>query len=245
MSVEREGKWHKGDDEILMDKLDTIAVEVLRFLEYKMEFSMTAEELTADLTGRQRLRLYGAGVKNYGFIENAFVIAQKNPSYAPQFLSLENFSDRLNNFKNMRQLVFELQGYLQTAENIALLESDALYRMALRVYGNLQRLNNDRVQGANVLFNALRKFFRRSKWNDGEPTQEELERDFRKVLHGEASGEVMVAIETPKLKAGKRKVIDRVRKGKRAVKVAVAEKTLKRKGEGVLLVILWRIKGVK
>jgi hypothetical protein len=105
----------------------------------------------------------------------------------------------------MRQLVFELQGYLQTTENIALLESDALYRMTLRVYGNLQRLKDDKVTDANVLFNALRKFFRRSKNNSSEPTQKELERDFKKVLHGEASGEVLVANESPVLKAGKRK----------------------------------------
>jgi hypothetical protein len=43
----------------------------------------------------------------------------------------------------------------------------------------------------------------------------ELTALLRLVLHGEASGEVLVANETPVLKAGKRKVIDRV--GKRAV----------------------------
>jgi hypothetical protein len=144
----------------------------------------------------------------------------RNPSFAPQFLDIENFRDRFDNYINMQQLVLELRQYLNMAENIALIESDALYRMALRVYGNLQRLNNDKVAGANVLFNALRKFFRRSKWNDAEPTQEELARDFKSLLRGKASGEVMVANETPKLKAGKRKVVDKVSKGKRAVMAA-------------------------
>jgi anion-transporting ArsA/GET3 family ATPase len=218
MSVEREGKWHKGDDKILMDKLDAIAVEVLRFLEYKTEFEMTAKELTADLTGRQRLRLYGAGVKNYGFIETAFNIARDNPRFTPREFDVENFNKRLSNFDNMRQLVLVLRQYLQTAENIALLESDALYRMALRVYRTLQEHADSRVQGADTFFNALRKFFRHSKNNSGEPTQKELERDFRKVLHGEASGEVTVVNESPVLKAGKRKVVDRVSKGKRVVK---------------------------
>jgi hypothetical protein len=223
MSDEREGKRHKGDDEILMDKLDTIAVEILRYLEYKTEFRITSEELTTDLKGRQRLRLYGAGVKNYGFIENAFDIAAGNPRFTPRNLDVENFRDRLKNFKNMRQLVFELRQYLNTAENIALLESDALYRMALRVYRTLQENADSKVQGANVLFDALRKFFRRSKNNSGEPTQKELERDFRKVLHGEASGEVMVANESPVLKVGKRKVVDKVSKGKRVVKASAEE----------------------
>jgi hypothetical protein len=89
--------------------------------------------------------------------------------------------------------------------------------MALRVYRTLQEHADSRVQGANVLFNALRKFFRRSKNNSGDPTEKELERDFKKVLRGEASGEVTVVNETPVLKAGKRKVVDKVGKGKRIV----------------------------
>jgi hypothetical protein len=220
MSDELEERERMENDKILMNKLDTLAVEVLRFLEYKTEFKMAAERLTADLTGRQRLRLYGAGAKNYGFIKKAFDVAVENPQYMPRNLDIENFRDRLNNFKNMSQLVLELRQYLNTAENIALLESDALYRMALRVYRSLQENADSRVPGAKVLFNAMRTFFRRSKLNDGEPAQEELERDFRKVLRGEASGEVTVVNESPVLKAGKRKVVDRVTKGKRAVKEA-------------------------
>jgi hypothetical protein len=56
-----------------------------------------------------------------------------------------------------------------------------------------------------------------------DPTQKELERDAKRLLRSEASGEVMVANESPVLKAGKRKVVDKVGKGKMVVKVAGEE----------------------
>jgi hypothetical protein len=223
MNVKKERREHKEDDKIIMDKLDVTAVEIQRFLENKTEFSMTSEELTTALTGRQRLRLYGAGPKNLGFINKAFDVAAGNPNFTPRGLDVENFRGMLGDFKNMCQLVLELRQFLQTAENIALLESDALYRMALRVYRTLQEMNDARIQGAETLFKALREYFRRPKNNSGGPTQKELERDFKKVLHGEASGEIKIVSESPALKAGKRKVIDRVGKSKRVVKVTGEE----------------------
>jgi hypothetical protein len=133
----------------------------------------------------------------------------------PPLLDVENFREGLDDFKNMRQLVLELRQFLETAENMALLESDALYRKALRVYRSLQELRDSKQQGADVIFNELRNYFRRSKNNSGGPTQEELARDVKRLLRGEASGEVTVVNESPVLKAGKRKVVDRVKKGKR------------------------------
>jgi hypothetical protein len=117
----------------------------------------------------------------------------------------------------MRQLVFTLRGFLESAEGVALLESDALYHDALSVYGNLREQTRRRKPGALELFAALRPFFNRPK-RSGEPTQKELERDFKKVLHGQASGDVTGVNETPVLKAGKRKVVDKVGKGKGVVK---------------------------
>jgi hypothetical protein len=51
--------------------------------------------------------------------------------------------------------------------------------------------------------------------------EKELERDFNRVLWSRACGEIMVAYESHMVKAGKRKVIDKVSKGKSVVKVAV------------------------
>jgi hypothetical protein len=171
------------------------------------------------LSGGARRRLYGAGVNNFGFIETAFDIARDNPDLTPRDFDFDNFRESLQEFEKMRQLVFTLRGFLNSAEGVALLESDALYHQALSVYGCLREQTRRKKPRAMELFAALRPFFNRPK-RSGEPTQKELERDFKKVLHGEAEGEVMVVNESPVLKAGKRKVVDKVNKGKRAVKAA-------------------------
>jgi hypothetical protein len=208
---------------VSFEELDAQTVEIIRLLESKREFLDGAAGNTAALSGRERLRLYGAGVKNFGFIKTAYDIAETRPDFTPKYFEFENMREGLNNFENMRRLVFELRMFLEAAENIALLESDALYHYSLQVYGNLREMTRRRIPGANDLYAKLREYFKRPKRNSGEPTQKELERDFKKVLRGEASGEVMVANESPVLKAGKRKVVDRVNKGKRVAQMAGEE----------------------
>ena len=101
-----------------------------------------------------------------------------------------------------------------------LLSSDSLYRDALRIYGALQEQSRNRVPGARPLFEALRRFFRpRSRHpKGGEPTMHELEMDFKRLIHGKADGEIIIENERPIITAGKRNIVDNVRKGKAVIK---------------------------
>jgi hypothetical protein len=66
---------HKGKD------LDQIIRELISELESKMHFFIEEENVENNLTGRDRRRLFSAGVKNYGFIDKAFDIARDNPDF--------------------------------------------------------------------------------------------------------------------------------------------------------------------
>jgi hypothetical protein len=217
--IEKEKKREKA----LFKELGALAVEINRFLEGKGEFLEDVDNLHKDLSGAARRRLYGAGTDNLGFIELAYDVARGNPDLIPKLLSVEDFHENLEDFKIMQQFVFVLRKFLQAAQNVALLESNGLYLDALRVYRSLQNHTRGRTPGADVIFKDLRVFFNRPKRLSGDPTNKELERDFKSLLKGEASGEIIVANESPSLKAGKRKVVDRVKKGKRVVKVAGEE----------------------
>ena len=46
----------------------------------------------------------------------------------------------------------------------------------------------------------------------------ELERDFKRLIHGKADGEIIIENETPHLTAGVHKVIDNVHTGRSAFK---------------------------
>jgi hypothetical protein len=202
--------------EINFDELNALADEISAYLEKKMGVFEDVKNLGRSLTGRERLRLYGMGNKNYGFIKSAFDVASGNPQFMPAFFDFENFRKRREDYVSMQQLVIVLRQSLEAAETAALLESDALYHDALSIYGHLRELTRRRVVNAADLFAVMRPFFNRPKRSGG-PTQKELERDFKKVLRGEAEGEITVVNESPVIKAGKRMVIDRVGKDKSVV----------------------------
>jgi hypothetical protein len=192
----------------LMKELNSAAVEINGYLQSKRRFLLDADSAGANLTGRERQRLFGAGIKNYGFIEKAYDIAEENPGFMPPHFDTESLRESLRDFENMRQLVFELEQFLQAAANVTLQASDANYRNALRVYGSLREQTRNRVPGAEPLFEALRTFFHRRKRAVDGPTEKELKRDFEKLLHGKADGEIVVKNESPRASGGVRKVVD-------------------------------------
>ena len=85
------------------------------------------------------------------------------------------------------------------------------------VMPNLRELNRGRVPGADVLFQQLQQFFtlhrRRNSSNGnghGEPTEKEVLRDTRALLHGTKDGTVSLKHESPTTSGGVHEVIDNV-----------------------------------
>ena len=94
-----------------------------------------------------------------------------------------------------------------------ILESDLHYHNALRIYGSLREQARNRVHGAEPLFEALRTFFHRRKRQTDAPTEKQLEKDVKKLLHGKADGEIVIKNVSPHVSGGKHTVVDNVRKG--------------------------------
>jgi len=179
------------------------------------------EEIDNSLTGQQRRRLFGAGVRNYGFIEKSWDIVRDNPDFAPQLFNVAKFGADITVFDRYRQLYLLLEKFIGFVSEAMLVRSDVLFRDALRVYGNLRELSRARVPGADPFYRALLQFFRRGRRAEvegEEPTLKELEKDFKKLMHGSADGEIVIKNEKPRVIAGTRKVVDKVSKGHAAVK---------------------------
>ena len=181
---------------------------------------LNIEDINTSLTGKERMRLIGAGVRNYWFIDKAFDIARENPAFMPAQLSVTDIWNDMHDFEEVRQIVWVLEKFLQAANEVMLLRGDKIFRDALFIYNNLRELTRARVPGAEPLFEALLKFFRRRpRPGETEPTIKELERDFNKLVHGHADGKIVIENETPKKSGGVRKVVDEVYRGKAAVKL--------------------------
>ena len=197
---------------------------VIEDLGILMQWFLDHEGLGGGLTGSDRRRLVGAGVRNNGFIDKAFDIARDNPQFMPPHFDVEALIQNMEDLEDLRQLTWTLQQFFQAVSNALLVKSDSCYRDALRIYASLREQARNRVEGAEPLFNALRTFFsrRRMPAND-EPTEMELERDIKRLIHGKADGEIIIKNESPKVGGGLHEVIEHVHKGKSAFKASVEE----------------------
>ena len=131
----------------------------------------------------------------------------------------------MHDLEDLRQLVWVLQQFLQTATDAMFVQADICYREALRIYGSLQEQSRNRVTGARPLFEALRAFFsrRRRDPTEEEPTEMQLERDVKRLIHDKADGEIIIKNETPRASGGVHEVIDDVHKGHSTFKGTVEE----------------------
>ena len=174
------------------------------------------------LTGTERMRLIGAGVRNYGFIEKAWDIVRENPEFIPANFNAEEFQQNIQMLDDYRQLHWVLEKFLQAANEAMLIRADASFRNALFVYRNLQAQARARVHGAQPLFMALLRFFRRRRpaeeLEETEPTMKQLEKDFNKLVHGHADGEIVIKNEQPRIAKGKRTIVDDVHTDKAMIK---------------------------
>ncbi|MCL1812316.1 MAG: hypothetical protein FWG29_02200 [Treponema sp.] len=178
-----------------------------------------AENIDSSMNGTERLRLFGPGVRNYGFMDKAWDIAHDNPMFTPPNMNVQLMGKTMRDIEDLRQLAFVLEQFLQVVNDLMLLKSDETYRMALRIYGSLREQTRNRVPGAAPLFEALLMFFRRRRrMEEGEPTVKELEHDFKRLVHGTADGEIIIKNEQPHVSGGIREVIDNVHTGRVAAK---------------------------
>ena len=220
MAKEKEKKASKAAP----DPKDANVKNVITVLEIQMTHFNNIEGITSNLTPIERRRLSGTGVRNNGFIDKAFDIAHENPDFLPPNFSLADLTYRMQDLEDLRQLVWVLQQFLQTATDAMFVQADVCYREALRIYGSLQEQSRNRVTGARPLFEALRAFFsRRRRDPTEEPTEVQIERDVKRLLHGKADGEIVIKNETPHTQGGVHEVIDDVHKGRSVLKGTVEE----------------------
>jgi hypothetical protein len=198
--------------------------DIITDLERLMDFFLEHEGIGGALTSSDRRRLVGSGVRNNGFIDKAFDIAQEYPQFMPPNFEVASLVHNMTDLENLRQLLWTLQQFVQAVSNALLVQSDSCYRDALRIYGSLQEQARNRVDGAQPLFDALKNFFHKRRINaNDEPTEKQLERDIKALVHGKADGEIVIKNEKPELGGGLHEVIDHVHKGRTAFKGTVEE----------------------
>jgi hypothetical protein len=169
-------------------------------------------------TPKDRTRLVGGGIKNLGFIETAYESASANPQFVPPYLNMSDYIDAIQDFTNKRTLLLLIQQFAQQVSDSMLLASDAAYRDALEYYNSIKEASRQRVPGAEAEYKLLSKYFKKSKPSKDTPTEAQIERDVRSLLHGTKEGRIVVENENPDLSGGKRRLVDETHSEHAAVK---------------------------
>jgi hypothetical protein len=157
----------KPDAKANMDAQNLQAITIR--LNTLMEDFKGVVRLYANLTAKERERLIGAGVRNYGFIEKANDIGKDNPAFLPPNFGMDNFSTALHVFDLTRQFYLVAEKLQSLASDSMLLRSNDLYRDSLRIYNGLKEQARGRVPGARDLFNALEPFFKKRTVSERQP----------------------------------------------------------------------------
>jgi len=176
---------------------------------------------TEALTHAERKRLLGSGIRRYGFIDKVSDIASANPEFAPVFFDEEQLKDTLRKIELLRNISAAFQQLQRMTDDVLLQVSDSAFQMALAYYNTVREAARRRQPGAQAIFNILRPFFNRPRRPGDEPTEQEVERDVKALLHGKKDGEIVIKNERPHLTGGKHEVIDEVHSGRTAVKEVI------------------------
>ena len=164
----------------------------------------------ATISDSERRRLLGSGVRRYGFIDKVSDIAQANSDFVPPFLNLAALKELIRQIETLRNISTTLQQLVRLNGDLLLTTGDTAFRMALLYYNTVRDASRGRVPGAQAVFRDLQLFFQRPRRGSAEPTEAELERDVKALLHGKKDGKIVVENEKPHMVGGKHVVVDEV-----------------------------------
>ncbi|MDR2628049.1 MAG: hypothetical protein LBC40_08470 [Dysgonamonadaceae bacterium] len=173
------------------------------------------------LTTTDRRRLFGTGFKYTGFIDAAYEGAVTNPNLLPSYMPATKFKDDVDDYSRKHNLYVIVDQFAREIWDSMLTSSDTAYRDALDYYNSVKEASHRHIAGADAEYNRLKSYFKKSKPLTDQPTEMEIERDVRALLHGTKEGRVVIENKLPEVAATERKVVDEVHSGHVAEKEVI------------------------
>jgi ribosomal protein L40E len=116
-----------------------------------------------------------------------------------------------------------LEQLLRLYTDILLIAGDEAFQLELMYYNSVREAARRGVPGAQAAFRALQLFFRRGRRTDmEEPTETQLLRDARALLHGKKDGKIVIEGQAKHTAAASHAAIDDTFKPHGAFKEVIA-----------------------
>ena len=208
--LQRNVKASNYDRAVISDETDAMIMTLLtEAREIYAEFGTT-------LSPEERARKIGARVKNIGYIETCYLIAQNNPQFLPSQLPLVTFTSIVEDFRHKRAIDMLNKQFGQETSDGLLESSNTAYHAAGYFYQSLKTAAMQKIPGAEAAWLLLSGYFKKNKHAtpSSEPNIKQTERDVHALLHGTKDGKIIIENESPKIVGGKRKIIDNIHKAR-------------------------------
>ena len=193
--------------------LDDNALQIIRDINEQKGY---VKEFYGDnpLSAADRRRLISSGIRNYGFLDVVYDISETNKQYAPGTFSRLKLGRKIESIEALRNIKIATLQLLDVIDDALINNGHDAFTLALIYYNTVRDLARHGDKGAKEVFDMLKPYFKRQKRKKDEPTDQEVERDVRALLHGTKEGEVIVKNEGDKIIKGKKEVIDTTHKAK-------------------------------
>jgi hypothetical protein len=173
------------------------------------ELKNLLDDFSQHLRALDRRRLNGVGIHKLGFVERAYELALENAEFLPHYLTIERFGTDIQYFVDFRSLTDLTSQIREKLWNITIQSADIAYTDALEFYASVREAAKRRVDAAETIHAGLSVFFKSHGRRSGEePTEKELERDIKALLHSKRDGKIVIENIKPKLTGGTHKVLD-------------------------------------
>jgi hypothetical protein len=187
---------HKDNNDLLQEMLQELEALTERY---------HALMPSTGITGRERLRLFGSGIKRYGFIDLVSDTAAAQPEFAPQFMDPAKLKETIREIETLRNMLALLQALEIQTNNLLLIKGDKAYRDSLAYYKSAAIAARQAIPGAETIYQQLKAFFKSfGPQKPSQPTQKQVMRDARALLHGTKEGKIIVENEKPRVIRGER-----------------------------------------
>ena len=192
---------------------------IMRFMDYFIEiFGKTWDY---DLNDVERRRLLGSGIRRYGFIDKTSDLAAVNHKFYPIGFDADEMKKEIRDIEFFRNFLQKLRAFERIITNALLVRSDEAYRQGLMFYNYVRSLARAGNPEAITIFDMLEPFFRRQRREGDEPTEHEVERDVRALLHGKKDGKILIEGKAKRTTASEVEMIDETFKPKGAFKATI------------------------
>ena len=137
----------------------------------------------------------GKGFRNYGFMIAANQSMNNFPQFSPNFIDNKSFNDVIEDYlflKDVSERMLAMTNYVRDMMNIM---GNFGFDFAFAYYSNVKSIvNRTDDQTAINVFNILQRFFnqRRTPISNSQPTEMQLEKDFKTMLHANKEGKIVI-----------------------------------------------------